>query len=48
MAGVTHRVAEVFEILDRLPENYDRKTGNPETGPVLKTKLFSGPLKVFL
>ena len=24
MAGVTHRVAEIFELLDQLPENHDR------------------------
>ena len=24
MAGVTHRVAEIFELLDELPENHDR------------------------
>ncbi len=24
MAGVTHRVSEIFELLDRLPENHDR------------------------
>ena len=29
MAGVTHRVAEVFEILEKIPERHDRNTPEP-------------------
>jgi hypothetical protein len=31
MAGVTHRVSEIFELLDRLPESHDRNCED-ETG----------------
>ena len=33
MAGVTHRVGEVFEILDRIPGSHDRNQQQPETDP---------------
>ena len=29
MAGVTHRVAEVLEILEKIPERHDRNTPEP-------------------
>ncbi len=30
MAGVTHRVGEAFEVLDKLPENHDQNRPQPE------------------
>ncbi len=33
MAGVTHRVGEAFEVLDKLPENHDQKRNRPQPEP---------------
>ena len=39
MAGVTHRVAEIFELLDQLPENHDRVVVFPVNHPEQEERL---------
>jgi hypothetical protein len=38
MAGVTHRVGEAFEVLDKLPENHDQKRNRPQPEPEMNDR----------
>ena len=44
MAGVTHRVGEVFEVLDRIPGSHVRNQQEPESENASGDSGSSGPL----